>query len=84
VPCEVIGIRPGEKLHESLLAPEECRRTKDVGPLLVIEPEFPSWTRPETPGKALDSGYVYSSDRAELMLSAAAVSDLLAGMQKSA
>jgi FlaA1/EpsC-like NDP-sugar epimerase len=84
VPREVIGIRPGEKLHESLLAAEECRRTKDVGPLLVIEPEFPSWTRAETAGKPLDAGYVYSSDRAELMLSADAVSDLLRGMQKSA
>jgi UDP-N-acetylglucosamine 4,6-dehydratase len=84
VPREVIGIRPGEKLHESLLAAEECRRTKDVGPLLVIEPEFASWTKPEVPGKPLDKDYVYSSDRAELMLSAEAVSDLLQGMQKSA
>jgi UDP-N-acetylglucosamine 4,6-dehydratase/5-epimerase len=84
VPREVIGIRPGEKLHESLLAAEECRRTTDVGPLLVIEPEFASWTKPEVPGKPLDADYVYSSDRAELMLTAEAVSSLLQGMQKSA
>ena len=84
VPREVIGIRPGEKLHECLLAQEETRRTKDVGPLLVIEPEFASWTKPETAGTPLTPGYVYSSDRAELMLSPEAVSTLLSGMQKSA
>ena len=68
----------------TLLAQEETRRTKDVGPLLVIEPEFASWTKPETPGTPLATGYVYSSDRAELMLSPEAVSSLLNGMQKSA
>jgi 2-(1,2-epoxy-1,2-dihydrophenyl)acetyl-CoA isomerase len=36
------------------------------------------------PGKALELGYSYTSDRAELLLSAEAVSDLLSGMQKSA
>jgi UDP-N-acetylglucosamine 4,6-dehydratase len=84
VPREVIGIRPGEKLHECLLAQEECPRTRDVGPLLMIEPEFASWSKPESPGKALALGYAYTSDRAELLLSAEAVGSLLRGMQKSA
>jgi UDP-N-acetylglucosamine 4,6-dehydratase len=84
VPREVIGIRPGEKLHECLLAQEECRRTRDVGPVLVIEPEFSSWSKPESSGKPLDSDFSYTSDRAELLLSADAVSNLLRGMPKSA
>jgi UDP-N-acetylglucosamine 4,6-dehydratase len=84
VPREVIGIRPGEKLHECLLAQEECPRTRDVGPLLVIEPEFASWSKPESAGTPLASGYTYTSDREELLLSADAVGNLLRGMPKSA
>jgi len=84
VPREVIGIRPGEKLHECLLAQEECARTRDVGPLLVIEPEFASWSKPESRGTPLASGYTYTSDRAELLLSADAVGNLLRTMPKSA
>lgn len=84
VPREVIGIRPGEKLHECLLAQEECRRTRDVGPLLVIEPEFASWSRPESPGEPVDAGFSYTSDRQDLMLSPEAISHLLRGFPKSA
>jgi UDP-N-acetylglucosamine 4,6-dehydratase (inverting) len=84
VPREVIGIRPGEKLHESLLAAEECRRTKDIGPLLVIEPEYVSWPTERASGEPVPANFCYSSDRDDLMLSPEAVQDLLRGMQKSA
>lgn len=35
---KVIGIRPGEKLHEALLTEDEVRRTKDIGKYYVVEP----------------------------------------------
>lgn len=40
--CEVktVGIRPGEKLHEVLVTEYEAPRTKDIGNLFVIRPEF--------------------------------------------
>lgn len=40
---EIIGVRPGEKLHEMLIADHEVRRTKDAGDFFVILPEFISY-----------------------------------------
>ncbi len=62
-----IGIRPGEKLHETLIGAEEARRTSDLGDVLVVWPEFQfhetlTGVRPGTP---VPEGFVYSSDCAE-------------------
>ncbi len=40
---EIIGMRPGEKLHETLITEHEATRTKDIGSVNVILPEFRSW-----------------------------------------
>ena len=39
---EEIGIRPGEKMHESLISSEETFRTEDCGDYYKINPEVPS------------------------------------------
>lgn len=36
-----MGIRPGEKLHERLISPEEARRTTDHGSFFLIRPMLP-------------------------------------------
>ena len=36
-----IGIRPGEKMHETLISLEEFRRTRDMGDYYKISPELP-------------------------------------------
>ena len=36
-----IGIRPGEKVHETLISPEELRQASDVGDYYKISPELP-------------------------------------------
>lgn len=36
-----IGIRPGEKMHETLISSEELRRTNDMGDYYKISPELP-------------------------------------------
>jgi UDP-N-acetylglucosamine 4,6-dehydratase len=74
VPRETVGIRPGEKLHETLISAEEARRTSDLGDVLVIWPEFQfhttlSGVRPGTP---VPEDFVYSSDSAEPRLDLAA------------
>lgn len=37
---KVIGIRPGEKLHETLITSYEVKRTKELKTMYVIAPEF--------------------------------------------
>jgi UDP-N-acetylglucosamine 4,6-dehydratase len=37
---EIIGIRPGEKLHEALLTVEEARHSVELEKYFVILPEF--------------------------------------------
>jgi len=60
---EIIGIRPGEKLHEVMITEDEARHTKDMGDYFVIEPELKFWSRNEKlNGKSLPEGYRYSSD----------------------
>jgi len=60
---KVTGIRPGEKLHEVLLSPEEARHSKEFDKYFVIEPEFPFWDEDNfKEGKLLSDGFGYSSD----------------------
>jgi UDP-N-acetylglucosamine 4,6-dehydratase len=59
---ENIGIRPGEKLHESLLGEDEARSTLEFDDLYVIEPLHPWWGDHWTGGKRLPEGFHYASD----------------------
>ncbi|HOB43304.1 MAG TPA: UDP-N-acetylglucosamine 4,6-dehydratase (inverting) [Bacillota bacterium] len=60
---EIIGIRPGEKLHEVLLTEDEARHSKDMGDYFVIEPELQFWQKNDGyEGKNLPEGFRYSSD----------------------
>lgn len=63
LPREVIGIRPGEKLHELLITSDESRHTIDAGDVYVVLPEHPWWS--ESPrwldGKPLEDGFSYAS-----------------------
>lgn len=62
----VIGIRPGEKLHEVLLTEDEARHSFETDNGYVILPEHASWQlRPVENGRPLPAGFHYSSDRNE-------------------
>lgn len=60
---EIVGIRPGEKLHEVMITIDDARRTLDYGSYYVIQPEFPWWdnTKAEK-GKVLPNGFSYASN----------------------
>ncbi len=64
VPRVVVGLRPGEKLHEWLITSEEARHTLELEDRYLIVPEEPTW-QPAAPwpeGKPVPEGFVYSSD----------------------
>jgi UDP-N-acetylglucosamine 4,6-dehydratase/5-epimerase len=63
LPREIIGIRPGEKLHEVLLTDDEARHAVETEDVYVVLPEHPWWTdeHPWIEGKPLDDDFVYAS-----------------------
>ncbi|MCC6225845.1 MAG: UDP-N-acetylglucosamine 4,6-dehydratase (inverting) [Microthrixaceae bacterium] len=64
IPQEVVGIRPGEKLHESLLTQDEARHSVDAGSVYVVLPEHPWWGTPDrwVGASPLPEGFAYVSD----------------------
>lgn len=63
--CEVefIGIRPGEKLHESMISVDEARQAVELPDRYVIQPAHPWWAQENwDEGKKLAEGFSYSSD----------------------
>ena len=65
LPHRVIGIRPGEKLHEVMTTKHDTRTTLDLGDRYVIEPAFASWSRRSFKGDRgalVAEDFVYSSD----------------------
>ena len=60
----VIGIRPGEKLHEVLISEDEARHTVEMDKLFVVQPAEAIWFGYswQEKGKLLENGFRYSSD----------------------
>ena len=59
---EVVGIRPGEKLHEEMISVESARHTLDVDDHYVIQPDVDWWLRGRLEGKPLPEGFSYASN----------------------
>lgn len=58
-PTTEAGIRPGEKLHETMITAEDSRHTIDIGQYYVIRPETFSYRGPE--GHPVPEGFSYNS-----------------------
>ncbi|REJ29702.1 UDP-N-acetylglucosamine 4,6-dehydratase (inverting) [Caldibacillus debilis] len=60
---EIVGIRPGEKLHEAMISEDDARHTLEFDTYYVIQPEFPWWSKEGLEGgKPLPEGFKYTSD----------------------
>lgn len=62
---QVIGIRPGEKLHEVLLTSDESYRALDIGNAYVLLPTQQTWVtddRWQRRGVKVAEGFSYTSD----------------------
>jgi len=85
--CElkIIGIRPGEKIHETLISEEEGRKTKILdNKTFVILPQF-EWTQrlSEAYGRlpSVPEGFVYRSDRNDWWLSVEELKNMIKEVQ---
>jgi UDP-N-acetylglucosamine 4,6-dehydratase len=60
----IIGIRPGEKLHEVLISEDEARNTVELDTMYVVQPAEAIWFGYswQDKGKMLKEGFSYSSD----------------------
>ena len=60
----IIGIRPGEKLHEMLISEDEARHTIELDKMFVVQPAEATWFGYswQAKGKVLKEGFYYSSD----------------------
>ena len=58
----VVGIRPGEKLHEEMISGSDSRRTVDMGDYYVIQPEMDWWPDHQLDGAPVEDGFSYASD----------------------
>jgi UDP-N-acetylglucosamine 4,6-dehydratase len=63
VPRRIIGIRPGEKIHEVLVTEDESRHAVEFDDHYVIRPSFPFWREEAYPeGQELPPNFRYSSE----------------------
>lgn len=69
--CEVeyVGIRPGEKVHESLISPDEARTTIEMDNMYVVQPPHPWFRSSEWKDGTLPDGFQYTSDTNDRWLS---------------
>ncbi|MEK4698579.1 UDP-N-acetylglucosamine 4,6-dehydratase (inverting) [Solibacillus sp. FSL R7-0668] len=60
---EIVGIRPGEKLHEAMIMEDDARHTLEYPTYYVISPELSWWNKENNgEGKPLPEGFAYTSD----------------------
>ena len=65
LPTRVIGIRPGEKLHEVMVTEDDSRQTLELDDRFVIEPTMNFWTREpyiDLGAKPVPDGFRFASD----------------------
>jgi UDP-N-acetylglucosamine 4,6-dehydratase len=86
LPQQVVGIRPGEKLHELMLTTDESRHAIDAGEVYVVLPEHVWWDErgPQVTGSPVPDGFVYSSDGNDWWLTTDELSGLLRFGSKAA
>jgi len=65
LPVKIVGIRPGEKLHEVMITEDDSRQTLELDDRYVIEPAFAWWQRDRydaTGAMPVADGFRFSSE----------------------
>lgn len=62
---EIVGIRPGEKIHEEMITSSDSFHTYDLGKYYIILPSVPNWNInnfiDQFNAKKVDNGFSYNS-----------------------
>ena len=80
VPHKIIGIRPGEKLHEIMITQDDAHNTVELEDRYAILPAFNFWdgaTETLEGAKPVSENFIYTSDGNSDWLDAASLSKLL-------
>lgn len=73
-----IGIRPGEKLHEEMIAPDDSRRTLRAADRFIVQPTIATWGyQPPGDCESVPDGFAYQSDSNDLWLTPDQMRDML-------
>jgi UDP-N-acetylglucosamine 4,6-dehydratase len=65
-----VGVRPGEKLHEEMIAPDDSHRTVKLADRYVVMPTIATWGYvPPQGGEPVSEGFSYRSDSNDMWLS---------------
>jgi UDP-N-acetylglucosamine 4,6-dehydratase len=81
--CEhhVVGLRPGEKIHEEMITSSDSFSTYDLGKYYVILPQVPVWNREQFistfRARSVTPGFSYSSGANEEWLSVEQIRTLI-------
>jgi len=81
---EIVGIRPGEKIHEMLISEDEARNTVDFKECFVVQPHLKH--RKELldvkgDGKICSEGFLYTSDKNPDYMSSDQLKTMLADIE---
>jgi UDP-N-acetylglucosamine 4,6-dehydratase len=81
-PVDIIGIRPGEKLHEVLISEDEARHTVELDDMFVVMPAEAVWINQfgrewEKQGHPLADGFRYASNNNTQWLSIDQIRDMI-------
>lgn len=80
---ELVGIRPGEKLHEEMVSPGEALTTYEYGDRFIIQPSVKLWDKPHPPaymgeeGRKVSDEFFYDSLNNPHFLSIDEIRDLI-------
>lgn len=78
---EIVGIRPGEKLHEVMVPEDDARHTLEYDDYFAILPTFQDWDRDAfvrvNGGELCPSGFRYSSDSNAKWLSPSELQEMI-------